>query len=52
MNLIEKDEISNEWLGKKVKSIETGIKKGYKGCLFDFPDKSLLKIEIEKCNKN
>ena len=46
-NLIEKDEISNEWLGKKVKSIETGIKKGYKGCLFDFPDKSLLKIEIE-----
>ena len=45
-NLIEKDEISNEWLGKKVKSIETEIKKEYKGLLFDFPDKSLLKIEI------
>lgn len=51
-NLIEKDEINNEWLGKKVKCIETGITKGYKGYLFNVPDKPFVKIEIEKCNKN
>lgn len=46
--LMEKDDISNEWLDNKVKSIETGIKKGYKGNLFSFPDKSFMTIEIEQ----
>lgn len=46
-DVIKIEEISQKWLDNKVKNIETRINKGYKGYLFDFPDKSLLKIEIE-----
>ena len=51
-DIIKKEEIDAEWMENKVKCIETGITKGYKGYLFNVPDRSFVKIEIEKCNKN
>lgn len=51
-DIIKKEKIDAEWMENKVKCIKTGITKGYKGYLFNVPDKSFVKIEIEKCNKN
>lgn len=47
-NVIEKDDVDEEWLNNTVKSIETKILNGSKGRLFSIPDKSFMTIEIEQ----
>lgn len=46
-DIIKKENMNDEWQENKVKKIETGIAKGYKGYLFTAPDRSFVKIEIE-----
>ena len=46
-DIIKKENMSDEFMENKVKKIETGIAKGYKGYLFNAPDRSFVKIEIE-----
>lgn len=46
-DIIKKENMNAKWQENKVKKIETGIAKGYKGYLFNAPDRSFVKIEIE-----
>ena len=46
-DVIKIEEISQKWLENKVKSIATGLSKGYEVSFINVPDKSFVKIEIE-----
>ena len=45
--IMNKNDISNEWLDNKVIKIQTHLIKGSEGYFFKYPDKSFVKIEIE-----
>lgn len=46
-DIIKKENMKAKWMNNKVKTMATGLAKGYKGYLFTAPDRSFVKIEIE-----
>lgn len=45
-DIIKKENMNAKWMENKVKTMATGLAKGYKGYLFNTPDRSFVKIEI------